>query len=48
MNQTNNGDLKSKIDELERVLNEYDKKFLLHKIVVNPEVEKVLELNKKN
>lgn len=38
------GDVKSKIDELEKSLTEYGKKFLLDKIYIDSEVEKILEL----
>jgi len=39
---------KEKIDELESTLDAYDKKFLLHKVVVNLEVEKILELRQEH
>jgi hypothetical protein len=48
MSQMNNGKSGLTIDEqlkeLERVLDEYDKKFLLNKILVNPEVDTILGL----
>lgn len=46
MNQTNSGTVESRIAELEKNLDDYDKKFSLHKIVISPEVEKILELKK--
>jgi len=43
-----NGNLESKIAKLEETLNEYDKKFALSKIAVNPEIELILSLTNEN